>query len=109
MALEYRQRGDLVIEAELPDLTSDEMTVWVADGVLSVRAARAGGPRPGDHVNDLRGGGFARDITLPPGAGSVRARYAAGRLAVRVALTGAAGVPAGPIRIRTTPHTPLAR
>lgn len=109
MALEYRQRGELVIEAELPDLGAEEMAIWVADGVLFVRAARAAGPRPGDHVNDLRGGGFARDITLPPGAGAVRARYVGGRLEVRIALTGANRVPAGAVRIRAGARSPLPR
>ena len=89
VALEFRQGGQLVIQAELPGLDPHrDVRVWIASDVLHIRASREFVAEPAEHASDLRFGTFVRDIALPPGtiAEQVSARYRGTTLEIRVPL-----------------------
>lgn len=89
MALEFRQGGQLVIQAELPGLNPhQDIRVWIANDVLHIRAMREFVAEPAEHASDLRFGTFVRDIALPPGTieGQVAAYYRGTTLEIRAPL-----------------------
>jgi HSP20 family protein len=86
VALEYVEGGQLVIRADLPSLDPEvDIAISIAHDVLHICAHGHPGLRRDDHVSDLRGGTYDRQIALPPGTTEhhVRARYRAGQLEVR--------------------------
>lgn len=89
VALEFRQGGQLVIQAELPGLNPhQDIRVWIANDVLHIRAMREFVAEPAEHASDLRFGTFVRDIALPPGTieGQVAAYYRGTTLEIRAPL-----------------------
>lgn len=64
MAIEYRDKGQLIIQADLPGLRDGDLTVSITGDVLHIRAIRP--DASGDPTSDLRYGSFMRDIALPP-------------------------------------------
>lgn len=89
VALEFRQGGQLVIQAELPGLDPHrDIRVWIANDVLHIRASREFVAEPAEHASDLRFGTFVRDIALPPGTieEQVAARYRGTTLEIRAPL-----------------------
>jgi HSP20 family protein len=81
--------ADLVLRADLPGLTRDDVQIEIKDGALTVS-----GERKSEHEDKAEGyhrvertfGSFARSMTLPEGvdADSVTADFADGVLEIRV-------------------------
>ncbi|MFC5139836.1 Hsp20/alpha crystallin family protein [Actinomycetospora rhizophila] len=81
--------GAVVVEAELPGVGPDAITVAAEDGRLTLQADRE--PEPASGVlrrHERRTGRFARDLALPPHTDptTITATYADGVLTVRVPL-----------------------
>ena len=115
MAVEYKDRDGLVIQADLPGINPDrDVEVWITNDVLHIRASRPLGPEPQDHSSDLRYGSLSRDIALPAGTTEdhIQASYHDGQLEIRapigdpvhanvmrvpVAISGSSGSATGPV------------
>ena len=85
--------GDLVVRAEMPGITPENVDVSVHNGVLSISGERKVDQqeeRAGYYVRELRHGSFQRSMILPEGVEEekIHARYQDGIL--EVALEGAA-------------------
>ncbi len=79
----------LVLKADLPGLTEDDVEIEVKDNVLSVsgeRKAESEEKRKGYHRIERSYGSFSRSLTLPDGVepDQVKAEFANGVLEVRV-------------------------
>lgn len=90
---EYLDDGVLVIRAELPGLTPEDIDVSVHGHVLRIRAERleTGRDRPkGEYRSEFRYGTFARSLTLPIEASTddVSATYGDGIVELRLPLDG---------------------
>ena len=104
MAFEYEENENLIIQADLPGLDPDhDIAISIAHDVLLIRAHDHGGPVHGDHLSDLRGGVYERDIALPRGTAEdhVSAVYREGQLEVRA--------PIGSIVAAMSVSVPIAR
>jgi HSP20 family protein len=102
MALEYRDRESLVVQADLPGIDPErDLHITISHDVLHIRASRESGPEPKDHPSDLRYGTFTRDIALPPGTAEdqVTAVYREGKLEVRAPVGSAHTVVAVTVRV----------
>jgi HSP20 family protein len=82
---------ELVLKAELPGMTEDEIGVTVEENTLTLRGEKKFAPEVSEEQFDRieRGyGSFARTFALPPtvDAGKVSAEYKAGLLTVRLPL-----------------------
>lgn len=90
---EYQEDGTHVVKAELPGIDPDEdVDITVQDGVLRIRAERRQEEKTDDkdyYRQEIRYGGFARNIPLPGGADEkdVKADYTDGVLTVRLPIT----------------------
>ena len=87
------KNGDLVVRAEMPGITPENVDVSVHNGVLSISGERKVDQqeeRAGYYVRELRHGSFQRSMILPEGVEEekIHARYQDGIL--EVALEGAA-------------------
>src|ERR671912_2483090 len=87
------KNGDLVVRAEMPGITPENVDVAVHNGVLSISGERKVDQeeeRAGYYVRELRHGSFRRSMILPEGVEEekINARYQDGIL--EVALEGAA-------------------
>jgi HSP20 family protein len=81
--------GDLVLRADLPGVSEEDVEIEIRDGVLTIA-----GERKTEHENSHEGfhrierafGGFSRSLTLPKGvdADAVTASFDRGVLEVRV-------------------------
>ena len=89
-AMDLAEAGDhLVLRADLPGLTRDDVNIEIKDGVLTVS-----GERKAEHRDDAEGfyrverafGSFSRSLTLPDGvdADDVSAEFENGVLEVRI-------------------------
>jgi HSP20 family protein len=87
------KNGDLVVRAEMPGITPENVDVSVHNGVLSISGERKVDQqeeRAGYYVRELRHGSFRRSMILPEGVEEekIHARYQDGIL--EVTLKGAA-------------------
>src|SRR5215212_9995403 len=95
-AVDVLQRdGDLVVRAELPGVSPEDVDITLQDNVLTLSGERREEQeeqRGGYYVKERRSGSFSRSMTLPEGVNedSIRARYENGVLEVTIA--GAAAV-----------------
>ena len=65
---DFVQDGSYVIRAELPGIDPEkDMTVTVANGILTIKAERRE-EAVGKHHSEFRYGSFSRSVTLPAGA-----------------------------------------
>ncbi len=83
--------GRYVLRAELPGIDpAKDVTVTVADGVLTVKAERRDETKE-EHRSEFRYGAFVRTIALPAGADEddVEATYTDGILEVRIGMRAA--------------------
>jgi HSP20 family protein len=83
--------GQYVLRAELPGIDpAKDVTVTVADGVLTVKAERQDGIKE-EHRSEFRYGVFVRTIALPAGAdeNDIAATYTDGILEVRIGMRAA--------------------
>ena len=82
---------ELVLKAELPGMTEDEIGVTVEENTLTLRGEKKFAPEVSEeqfHRMERGYGSFARTFALPPtvDAGKVSAEYKAGVLTVRLPL-----------------------
>ena len=87
MALEFREGGSRVIQANLPRIDPDrDVEIWICNDILHIRARRIAGPEPAREHSDSQYGVFSKDIALPVGSAetSVSATYSGETLEVRV-------------------------
>ena len=95
-AVDVLQRdGDLVVRAELPGVSPEDVDITLQNRVLTISGQRREEQeeqRGGYYVRERRSGSFSRSMTLPEGVDedSIRARYENGVLEVTIA--GAAAV-----------------
>src|SRR5918997_3728942 len=95
-AVDVLQRdGDLVVRAELPGVSPEDVDITLHNRVLTISGQRREEQeeqRGGYYVRERRSGSFSRSMTLPEGVDedSIRARYENGVLEVTIA--GAAAV-----------------
>src|SRR5829696_5732855 len=95
-AVDVLQRdGDLVVRAELPGVSPEDVDIMLQNRVLTISGQRREEQeeqRGGYYVRERRSGSFSRSMTLPEGVDedSIRARYENGVLEVTIA--GAAAV-----------------
>jgi HSP20 family molecular chaperone IbpA len=85
------ESGQYVLRAELPGIDpAKDVTVSVADGVLTVKAVRRDETKE-EHRSEFRYGEFVRTIALPPGADEddIAATYADGILELRIGMRAA--------------------
>jgi len=83
--------GQYVLRAELPGIEPvKDVTVTVADGVLTVKAERRDETKE-EHRSEFRYGAFVRTIALPAGADEddIAATYADGILEIRIGMQAA--------------------
>ena len=87
------QNGDheLVIKAELPDMTREDIDITVDNGTLTIKGEKKFGNEVKEeqfHRIERRYGAFSRSFSLPPtvDAGKVAAEYKNGVLSVRLPL-----------------------
>jgi HSP20 family molecular chaperone IbpA len=83
--------GKYVVRAELPGIDpAEDVTVTVADGVLTVKAERRDETKE-EHRSEFRYGAFVRTIVLPAGADEddIVATYADGILEIRIGMRAA--------------------
>jgi HSP20 family protein len=67
----FRRGDDLVVRADLPGLTKDDISVDAEDNVLTIRGERqqeSGDERQGYYWSERSYGAFQRSIPLPEGA-----------------------------------------
>jgi len=92
-ALDVVEHDDnIVVKAELPGMTSDDIEISVLDGTLSVSGEKKESQEDtGEsyHHSERRYGSFRRDISLPAGvdADKVEATYRDGVLTIRLPKT----------------------
>jgi HSP20 family molecular chaperone IbpA len=82
------ESGQYVLRAELPGIEpAKDVTVTVADGVLTVKAERRDETKE-EHRSEFRYGAFVRTIALPAGAdeNDIKATYADGILEIRIGM-----------------------
>ena len=82
--------GTYVLRAELPGIDpKKDVTVTVADGVLTVKAERRDETKQ-EHRTEFRYGAFERTLPLPSGAtlDDVKATYETGVLEIRIPTSG---------------------
>jgi HSP20 family protein len=88
--LEVRQRGDeIVVSADLPGITPDDVQVEVEDGVLTISGERrqaSESDEEGVYRSERSYGAFSRSVPLPEGVDEeqVKARFEHGVLEVTV-------------------------
>jgi HSP20 family protein len=84
-----QEDGDIVVRAELPGVTQEDVDVTFHNGVLTISGVRKAEEQkegPGYYVRERRYGSFRRSMTLPEGAdeSKIHARFQDGVLEVRV-------------------------
>ncbi len=95
-AVDVLQRdGDLVVRAELPGVSPEDVDITLQNRVLTISGQRREEheeQRGGYYVKERRSGSFSRSMTVPEGVDedSIRARYENGVL--EVTIQGAAAV-----------------
>ncbi len=89
----WEDENALYVQAELPGLTKDEISVSVENGVLTIsgekREERREGQKDTFHLYERRYGRFERSFTLPSNvdADHIRARYENGVLELTIPKT----------------------
>jgi len=83
------ENGDLVIKAELPGVTQEDVDITLHNNVLTIsgeRKAEQEEERGGYYVRERRYGSFSRSLTVPEGVdeSKIHARYDNGVLEVTV-------------------------
>jgi HSP20 family protein len=101
-----RQNGNLVVRADIPGITPDEVTIEVENGILTVSGSHEESRESGESRyvrRERRRGAFARSMVLPEGvdAGSITAHTADGVVEVTIPLP-EAQKPAGRVTITPT-------
>ncbi len=98
-AVDVLQRdGDLVVRAELPGVSPEDVDITLQNRVLTISGQHREEQeeqRGGYYVRERRRGSFSRSMTLPEGVDedSIRARYENGVLEVTIAGAAAAREP----------------
>jgi HSP20 family protein len=90
-ALRFNGQHELVLKAELPDMTEEEFEVTVEDNTLTLRGEKKLDTEVTEahfHRIERSYGSFVRSFALPPtvDAGKANAEYKAGVLTVRLPL-----------------------
>jgi HSP20 family protein len=86
---EYREDGVLVVRAEMPGISADDVELTVSDHVLHIAADRRveeETEEKGYVRREIRAGSFRRELVLPPGVteSDITATYKDGMLEVRI-------------------------
>ena len=82
----YSKDGDLVLHADLPGVSLEDVDITLDGNVLTIRGERKGATQEGVsyYLNELPHGAFRRSVTVPEGvdADSIKARFENGVLEV---------------------------
>jgi len=84
-----QENGDIVVRAELPGVTPEDVDITLSRGVLTIQGERKAEQERQDsgyYVRERRYGAFRRSMQLPEGVdeNSIDARYENGVLEVRI-------------------------
>jgi HSP20 family protein len=64
----YRDKGDLIVRAELPGIKKKDMEISLEDDVLTIKAEKIHEETPEDaerYISERRFGSYSRKVTLP--------------------------------------------